>query len=248
MARDSRIRYVRNEKNLGAAFNYNQTFELSYGKYFKWAAGDDVCAPDYLAKCVAVLDRHPEVILCYPKTTIIDENGKHIKEYHDGLDLRIQNVRERFSLALRRKRKCNAVFGLIRSEVLRQTRKIGNFIASDGVLLMELTLYGQFYEIPEHLFFRRDHAKASSNSKSQEILLEFFDPKKKRKISMVYWTLLIQHLAIIQRTQVKFSLKVLLLLSVLRGVTTQRWRLLKEAFGALWQISDKFINRTPKAH
>ena len=153
MSKDSRIRYVRNETNLGAAFNYNRTFELSSGKYFKWAASDDLCAPDYLAKCVSVLEAHPETVLCYPRTTIINENGKPIRQYHDGLDLRSPNVSERFSWAVQRILECNAVFGLIRSDVLRKTPKIGNYTASDRVLLVELTLHGQFYELPEYLFF-----------------------------------------------------------------------------------------------
>src|SRR5690242_8158644 len=38
---DRRIRYCRNEKNVGASANFNNTFELSSGKYFKWAAHDD---------------------------------------------------------------------------------------------------------------------------------------------------------------------------------------------------------------
>ena len=37
---DDRIRYYRQEKNLGAAANFNRVFELSSGKYFKWAAHD----------------------------------------------------------------------------------------------------------------------------------------------------------------------------------------------------------------
>ncbi len=40
--RDLRIRYYRNKENLGAAWNYNQTFHLAKGKYFKWAAHDDI--------------------------------------------------------------------------------------------------------------------------------------------------------------------------------------------------------------
>ena len=47
-ARDSRVRYHRNEKNLGAAPNYNRTFELSTGQYFKWADYDDLLAEEFL--------------------------------------------------------------------------------------------------------------------------------------------------------------------------------------------------------
>ena len=66
---DRRIRYYRNEENLGAAKNYNRVFELSNGEYFKWASHDDLCAPEYLERCIAALcppppgvsqtDKHP---------------------------------------------------------------------------------------------------------------------------------------------------------------------------------------------
>ena len=49
-ARDARIRLTENAKNLGAARNFNRTFELATGDYFKWAAHDDVCAPEFLAE------------------------------------------------------------------------------------------------------------------------------------------------------------------------------------------------------
>src|SRR5262249_37479880 len=47
-ARDSRVRYPRNERNLGLAGNHNRAFALARGEYFKWAAADDVCLPNYL--------------------------------------------------------------------------------------------------------------------------------------------------------------------------------------------------------
>ena len=50
--KDARIRYVRNPVNLGAAPNYNKSFELSNGRYFNWFAHDDLLAPDYLQRCV----------------------------------------------------------------------------------------------------------------------------------------------------------------------------------------------------
>lgn len=34
-AKDQRICYYRNEKNLGAAWNFNRVFELARGEYFK---------------------------------------------------------------------------------------------------------------------------------------------------------------------------------------------------------------------
>src|SRR5262249_60446249 len=55
-ARDSRIRYFRNPRNLGAAPNYNLAFSQARGRYFKWLAHDDRMRPSFLAKTVRVLD------------------------------------------------------------------------------------------------------------------------------------------------------------------------------------------------
>src|ERR1700753_3521498 len=61
-ARDSRIRYERNERNMGASWNFNPVYSLARAPYFKQAAHDDLCEPEFLERCVAVLDRDPDVV------------------------------------------------------------------------------------------------------------------------------------------------------------------------------------------
>ena len=65
--RDRRIFYYRFEKNIGAARNFNRVFDLSSGEFFKWAASDDVIAPEYLSKCLSVLEQNPSVVLVHSK-------------------------------------------------------------------------------------------------------------------------------------------------------------------------------------
>ena len=50
--RDRRIRYVRNEHNVGVYRNFNKVFELSRGNHFKWAAADDFAEPRLLERCL----------------------------------------------------------------------------------------------------------------------------------------------------------------------------------------------------
>jgi hypothetical protein len=52
---------------------------------------------------------------------------------------------------------CEATYGLMRSDVLRQTRLLGSYTGSDYVLLSELALRGPFHLIREPLFFKRYH-------------------------------------------------------------------------------------------
>ena len=51
-ARDARIRYFRNEENIGGPKNFGRLLELASGKYFMWSAHDDLRAPTYLSESV----------------------------------------------------------------------------------------------------------------------------------------------------------------------------------------------------
>ncbi len=59
--RDARIRYVRNETNLGASPNHKRVFEMARGDYFKWAAHDDECLPTFLSRCMSVFEEAPAI-------------------------------------------------------------------------------------------------------------------------------------------------------------------------------------------
>jgi glycosyltransferase involved in cell wall biosynthesis len=184
--RDSRIRYTRNERNIGSARNFNRTLDLSRGQYFKSANADDLCLPDLVEKCVAVLDDHPEVVLCYGRTTLIDEHGRTLRRYEDGLHLRASSASARFRLAVERAHMINILQGVMRADVLRKTGRLRPYIGSDVVLVAELALHGQLHELPEWLFFRRIHTGAFSSLHSEKLEQEFVDPGTRRPAPPYY--------------------------------------------------------------
>jgi len=57
---DPRIRYERNERNLGITPSRNRLIELARGEYLAIFDHDDVCRADRLEKEVTWLDAHPE--------------------------------------------------------------------------------------------------------------------------------------------------------------------------------------------
>ncbi len=201
-ASDPRVRYVRNGTNLGAARNYNQVVELARGRYFKWASHDDVCAPQLLERCVAVLEREPGVVLCYARTQFIDEEGQAIEQHEDRFDLRSPNPHERFAGVFEAPGWCNPIFGVVRTDVLRQTALIGGYYSSDRVLLAELALRGKFYEVPEYLFFRRIHDDMSMQANTSSVqLAAWFDPTRRRSLTLLFprWRWFAEYLKAIQR-------------------------------------------------
>jgi glycosyltransferase involved in cell wall biosynthesis len=161
--KDTRIKYYRNKKNIGAAKNFNKVFYLSSGEYFKWAAYDDLISSDYLQKCISILKKDKSVVLCHSKTCRIDENGIIVGDYDASMNsVNIDSYRpcERFGEMIKVNNPCWWIFGLFRKQVLQQTSLMGNYVHADRNLLAEISLLGRIFTIPEYLFFRRDHPKA----------------------------------------------------------------------------------------
>lgn len=61
---DPRIRYEKNEHNLGLAENLNRGLELSDTELCARMDGDDIAEPNWLETGVKILDTHPEVGIC----------------------------------------------------------------------------------------------------------------------------------------------------------------------------------------
>lgn len=154
-ARDPRIRYIRQPKNIGICSNYNAVFAHSRGIYFKWASSNDICQPTFLEACVAVLEVRPDVVLCLPKTRLIGEDDRHIEDYVDHMDLQEDRASIRFERLLDRLALNNACNALVRSETLRLVGEVGTYTGSDIAQLAALALCGKFCEVPDYLFYRR---------------------------------------------------------------------------------------------
>lgn len=202
-AHDARVRYYRNETNVGASANYNRVFELGQGDYFKWAAHDDLLAPTYLERCVEALDNNPDVVLAYTQAKAIDDKGDIVKVYPGKHYFASPVPRERFYEFVLDPHPVVAVFGLMRREVLGRTRLIGKYSGSDRPLLSELSLLGKFYEVPEYLFFYRFHEEQSwGGNKSPQAQQAWYDPLRAGKITFPQWRLLREHIRSIQRSPV----------------------------------------------
>lgn len=161
-ARDPRIHYIGHTVNRGAAWNINHVVTLARAPYFTWAHADDMRAPRQLECCIAELDRAPaSVVLACTRSAIIDENNRRTELYQDGMDLRQPRPSVRLRSAVRNTGWCNALFGVIRTSVLRACQPLGAYPYSDLALIHELALRGQFWETSDHLFYRRAHSNNS---------------------------------------------------------------------------------------
>ena len=155
--RDRRVRYVRNEKNIGGGPNQNRAFDLANAApYFKWAAHDDVHAPQFLERCVEVLDRDPGVVVAFTRAERIDATGARIGERQLKIPLDSPDVLVRYE-AILPSYDCLEMFGVMRRAAIPPS-PLGLYNDGDAVLLLRIALQGRFFEVPETLFSNRRHA------------------------------------------------------------------------------------------
>lgn len=73
---DSRIKFLRNTRNLGMFLNVVNAFKQARGKYVASLNDDDMWNEDFLEKLVPHLDDNPELALAFCDHYIVDSDGK----------------------------------------------------------------------------------------------------------------------------------------------------------------------------
>jgi len=250
-SREARIRYFRNEKNLGIAMNQNRLSRLATGEYFAWVAHDDGCAPEYLARCVEILDQNPDVVVCYSKTQDIGEDGLPIgrdnphrvnevpseKLASDSLFLR-----QRFHDLIQLNHQCEPDYGLIRMEVLKKTGLHGRYADSDRVLLAELALHGRFHYVREPLFLHREHTHRSVHAyPSRQRRTVLMDPTQEGKIVLPYWREFFEFLRCIGRAPISRRVRMSCYSEMLGWLKDYRLKLLSDVKVALQDTARKIL-------
>ena len=245
-ARDPRIVYHRNEVNVGGARNFNEVFRMAETEYFKWAAHDDVLAPEFLERCLSALEGDPSLVLCHCRTGQIDSSGKLVGTYDHEMRLESPRVQERFGDLLDMEHPVWAVYGVIRAEVLARTPLLASYVGSDRNLLAEIALHGPIRELPEILFYRREHHEASSTSqrrhadglKKHDQRLAWFDPRAK-PVLLPYWRRCREYLSSVDRAPLGLRERMLCRIQVASWVRKEGWRLMAS------DVERRFVRTTP---
>ena len=224
-AKDARINYQRNTVNIGASENYNSVFRRSTAPYFKWASSNDYCAPEFLARCVEVLNANADTALVYPRTRLFRVTLDDAQDYQDSVDIRDENAVVRFERVIAQLGLNNLMNGVMRSAPLKRTPLIKPFFASDCVLMAELALYGKIIEYPEFLFYRRMDEKTATKLKSAEEVLRHYDPELKNPMLFQEWKIMREYFAAVARSGLPLRQKLAAFSRLLRQASWRRQKL-----------------------
>ncbi|MGD9192548.1 MAG: glycosyltransferase family A protein [Desulfobacterales bacterium] len=158
--RSHRVRYVRNEVDIGQIENFNRVYELSRGEFIRWMGADDWLDPDYARKCVAALDARPDAVGVTTQWRLVDDKG-----YVESLDVpgpRVDALTplRRLQLVLRllqgHRLLFDPIYSLLRRNALEHTGLLPVNRWTDRILAVELCLLGSFCHLDDCLSTRRN--------------------------------------------------------------------------------------------
>lgn len=160
-SRDNRIKYYRNDKNLGAMPNFSKVLDISHGSYFMWAAHDDLWESKFISTLVNHLISNQNIVLIMSETQYKLPHGVYLPFFSEGKGF--YTVKDNES-KLERLLKVvnhnygNLIYGLYRKEAL--FKGSGKSIISDVKFINENPVFihvasiGSIAVIPEILFYK----------------------------------------------------------------------------------------------
>lgn len=243
--KDRRIKYHRNANNIGGHNNFNRVFELATGEYFKWIAHDDLGANTFLEKCINALDQNSSVVLCYPKAKLIDEYEKVLDKSCEEKPLLTNSPKPQVRFrnliidSFAKPHRCLQLYGVMRKSALAKTPLLGNYPGADKVLLVKMALLGEYYEVPEYLFFNRHHSQRASKALASPYLrASWLDPSIKHgKLVFPQWRVFFGYLNSIINTPLNTSEKISCYLHLCIWLGKYRDAIVKELIkAAIWPI------------
>jgi glycosyltransferase involved in cell wall biosynthesis len=202
---DSRIRYIRQPRNIGLSPNHNFVMQQSRGQYFKWAAADDLYGRDLLKNCVDALDGDAKVVLAHSWEAVIDDEGTvtQAMDYPSATDSsrapeRFKGILFGYSGLFESSdpavsgfvrvdnhgilRNCD-MYGIIRTAVLRKVAPLGSYHHADRITACALALHGRFHITPDWQYFRRDTPDRTYNKAPKlRDRCEVNDPARKNRL------------------------------------------------------------------
>ena len=161
---DKRIKYVKNEKNLGISKSRNKLIDMAQGEYLAVFDHDDISLPMRFEKEVAYLDTHPEVGVVSCWVDYISDNSKGIHSLADDIEIKASLM---------------DVCALVHSaSMIRKSVLVKNNVhyeeefspAEDYCLWLRLIPFTQFHNLQEVLLeYRQDRGNTTSRQFSRMI-------------------------------------------------------------------------------
>jgi glycosyltransferase involved in cell wall biosynthesis len=151
-SQDKRVKFIKNDRNIGIFNNFGRVLRESSGEYFMWAAYDDLHSHDFINECLKNLFANPNAVLCQTRVAVCLENPDQIiyqvslNSFNDK-----SSVEERYKETLYNF-PAVAIYGLYKSDIAKRIPGFRNIPGGDLLWVQELSLAGEFTQSDKVLF------------------------------------------------------------------------------------------------
>lgn len=155
------IHIKNNRCDTGAIANLQRAFWSGDADYVMAKTGDDLIAPDYIERLMAVLLAHPACAMCHAAGLVFNGTGEVQHRYPPehclsaiGADpvARARHVMQHYTSA-------PSFWGVYRRDAIEQLSTIRYRAGCDHAVLAELALYGEIRHVTDTLYWRRGGGK-----------------------------------------------------------------------------------------
>ncbi len=178
--KDKRIRYIKQQKNMGPLWNFNFVLQNATNEYFLWVAADDVLLPQFIEKNITVLENDKSFVgsISKVKTYSLDNNSeKHAsdsgyREFRKKLIRRfrpsgahaISGSYEKKVRTFLKKSAYQIIYGIFRTDDLTKSMVTESFVGIDGAIGLNVLKHGNINMINEVLMYRYDYGTSTIGS------------------------------------------------------------------------------------
>jgi glycosyltransferase involved in cell wall biosynthesis len=182
---DLRVRYYRNNTNVGIVSNFGRVLHLARGKYFVWTAADDYSMPAFVSTMVETLEKNPNSSVAMCTVERVREDGTRLDVVrHIGTANPNKMNSLNLALALAAGKPYHLFFyGVYRAEFLKQAF-VGfpSVMAGDRLFVCQIALATRFQYVDEILHVRTAGKSAIADRYKHEALgriwQDFWGPER----------------------------------------------------------------------
>jgi glycosyltransferase involved in cell wall biosynthesis len=158
--RDRRVRYVRQPENLGPIGNFNWLLAHANSEFVLMLADDDWLDPDYLERCLAIIEDDPSLTIVTGATRYYE--GDAPPELMLNTELLDRSGARRVMRYLRHSWSSAAFYGVLRASAVKAALPIPNVMGADWLFVAALAFSGRVLTSTEtHLNRARGGTSAS---------------------------------------------------------------------------------------
>lgn len=174
--KDKRIRYIRQEENIGLLPNFNFVLDHANSKFFMWMGVDDYILPNYIKKNMDILTSNSNIVGSVSKINPYNFSQQHIDKIDSKFIDFTKKLRTRFkkldafSISGNYDQKvrkyltgstCQVIYGIFRTEQLKKSIIPSLFVGLDWAEMLNVLKYGDIHVINEVLMYEFEGGRSS---------------------------------------------------------------------------------------